>query len=257
MTLPGPVTYCTVNWNTAVFIPARTVQGKVYFTPEDTTGSLKGVALSPGSNPKVTILLPTESIDLVNGDLSIQLIATDNASVNPVGWQYRVSFDLTDDLDNEIAIDSFLINAPGGTTQDLTDLFALVVDPTTGQIITKGLKGDVGLFSGAETLVVLGAVSGNVNIDLSLGSAFSLTLTGATTLNFINEQLGKVNYATLRVTQDANGSRTLDVVGRQGSFGANALANLSATPSATDEVICSTWDNGAHWLVGLSAQGIA
>lgn len=119
----------------------------------------------------------------------------------------------------------------------------------------SGAVGPAGLFTGAETLVMLGSVSGAVNVDLSAASAFSMSLTGNTTVTFANAQAGKVSYATLRVTQGAGGGFTLAVVGAQGSFGVQPL--LSAAAGAVDKIACESWDSGAHWDVSLAGQSIS
>ena len=120
-----------------------------------------------------------------------------------------------------------------------------------------GPTGPQGVFTGAEKLVAVGNVSGAVTLDLSQGSCFTLTLTGNTVVTFTNLQANTVNYATLRVSQDSQSTAwTLDITGRKGSFGANALANLSGTPLATDVVACASW-NGTNWDVALVMQSVS
>jgi len=62
------------------------------------------------------------------------------------------------------------------------------------------MVGQAGAESFVESVVSLGNVSGNVNIDLSAGSHFILTLTGATQLNFINGPANKLQGFTLELT---------------------------------------------------------
>jgi hypothetical protein len=111
------------------------------------------------------------------------------------------------------------------------------------------------VFTGAETLVDLGSVTGAINVDLSTGSAFILTLTGNVTVTFTNPQAGKVTYATLRCVQDATGGHTLTITGAQGSNGVRPVLTLAG--NAVDKVACESWDGGAHWDATLTGQAIA
>jgi hypothetical protein len=69
---------------------------------------------------------------------------------------------------------------------------------------------NVGLKVFSETEVALGNVSGDIssNIDLSLGSVFTMTATGDITINSLANVSNGVS-ATLIITQDATGSRLL------------------------------------------------
>jgi hypothetical protein len=62
----------------------------------------------------------------------------------------------------------------------------------------------------SETEVALGNVTGDIssNIDLNLGSVFTMTATGNITINSLANVSNGVS-ATLIITQDATGSRLL------------------------------------------------
>jgi hypothetical protein len=91
---------------------------------------------------------------------------------------------------------------------------------TTGDIQGNFVKGNGSLLTGvfsnvklqqfAETVVALGNVSGDIssNINLALGSIFTMTATGNITINSMGNANPGVS-ATLIITQDATGSRLL------------------------------------------------
>lgn len=67
-----------------------------------------------------TLIVP-KSIQVnldVTGAFSTQLVATDDADLNPSGWTYEVSFQ----LNGGVSIPSFHITVPTGSTRDLADI---------------------------------------------------------------------------------------------------------------------------------------
>lgn len=68
----------------------------------------------------------------------------------------------------------------------------------------------------AEKKIINAAATGAINLDLSMASTFELTLTGNTTITFINAipSLVSTQSSTVKVTQDGSGNHTL-------SFAAN------------------------------------
>lgn len=111
-----------------------------------------------------------------------------------------------------------------------------------------------GIFTGSEVLSAKGNVSGAITLDLTTASAFSMTLTGNTTVTFTGAQANRVTYATLRITQDATGGRTLTVTGARYSYGAAPV--LSSTAGKTDKLACESWNGGTNWDVALAGQQI-
>lgn len=260
--LPSKVSYGTV---TGTFISAEIdsadadqnpdavyIGGKVTFKPS---------AASIIDAYDKAIILPkpiVATIDVADGVLKgpdgtagINLIATDSTYLNPVDFTWNASFT----FDDGSSLAGFNFQLATGQTLDLSEVIPL--DTSGGVLTIKGDKGDTGFFNGSETRVDLGDLTGAVNVDLEQGSAFTCRLIGNTVLTFINAKAGKVNYVTMRVKQDATGGRTLDVSGRQGAAGVNALANMSATGNTTDQVHFETWDDGAHWTAALTMQAIS
>lgn len=125
MALPSNVGHGTV---TGLFIDnsGASVTGKVTFTP--TAARL----LNPTAEPSpVTILPRAVTVDLVDGAFSQVLVATDDTDLNPVGWNYQVSFVLT----GTKAV-PFYIDVPEGQTVDLATVAP--VAQGNGTMIVRG-----------------------------------------------------------------------------------------------------------------------
>jgi len=117
--------------------------------------------------------------------------------------------------------------------------------PTGGSGVTVGTTAgtvaagnDVRITSAPDARVVaLGNITGAVNLDLSLGTVFTGTLTGDVTATFTNPPAsGKLCEPLIRFTQDGVGSHLLTVAGvlwvyPGGAVGATAPA-VPATPSS-------------------------
>jgi hypothetical protein len=156
MSLPANVNYGTV---TGTFITAVAdgpdddslpdavpCTGKVLFTP--TASKLLNVT----ATPPVTIFPKSIAAVLdVNGAFSVVLVATDDPDLNPVGWQYVVSFALSG-----ITVPAFNIDVLMNTTIDLASASPvpaaggtpIVRGPgmpqggTSGQYVVKGSETD-------------------------------------------------------------------------------------------------------------------
>lgn len=104
--------------------------------------------LIAGATPPVTALPePVVAFLDADGDLAtlvggvpvkgVTLVPNNTAATNPSGsWNYTVSFALTDSTGARVKRSSFNINAPAGTTADLT--LVAQVTPGTGTPITVG-----------------------------------------------------------------------------------------------------------------------
>ena len=85
--------------------------------------------------------------------------------------------------------------------------------PAVGQVLTADSSGDATWEPATPGVVIsLGSVSGTVSCDLSQGIAFTATLTGNTTFQFINWPSGLVEPEIYTV-QDSTGGRTISITG--------------------------------------------
>lgn len=124
MPLPPNVGTGTVTGN---FMDSAGVSmaGKIKFVP--TAKKL----LNATASPPVTILPKAVEVTLSDGGFTQVLVATDDPDNNPVGWNYRVEFQLT-----AAAVDPFNIEVPEGGTVDLT--IVAPVGSANGQMIIRG-----------------------------------------------------------------------------------------------------------------------
>jgi hypothetical protein len=86
------------------------VVGRVYFTPT-------AEFLRDATND---VLYPVHAYSAYldpNGDGQVELVATDNPSLEPVDYTYEVSFDL-----EQVHLDSFHIDVPDGSDRQLADI---------------------------------------------------------------------------------------------------------------------------------------
>ena len=125
-------------------VPAK---GTVTFTAST------GVVLSYADNPnpvavlKAPIVCPLDSEGYLcspgTTNRGVNLLATDDPDLNPVGWVWKVSYQLSDQNNKPLyTINDAPIEVPAGETIDL--IKATPVASSNGVFITKGLKGDKG-----------------------------------------------------------------------------------------------------------------
>lgn len=192
---------------TPVTVP---IVGSVTFTP--TPAAL----LDVGATPPTTILpVPVTATLDAAGSFSVDLVATDDADLNPTGWNYRVSFAFTG-----TKYASFNINVPEGSTVDLATVAP--VASAGGTLITRGIG--VPDTSGAATGDVLAVASDGTTHWIaptggSGGTVTSDSITDATTV-------GKA----LLVAVDAPTARS--AIGAA-SAAQGALANSAVQPTRT------------------------
>lgn len=131
------LTYGTVTGRFDDTFPGETVaiSGTVTFVAE------ADYLLSPDTTPKATLLPTPKTVALVDNAFTVDLIGTDNASLNPLDWTYRVYFQLAA---NNAAIkrEPISIAVPSGVTTDLAD--ATPVAASEGNAIVRGPQGEVG-----------------------------------------------------------------------------------------------------------------
>lgn len=150
MSLPSNVDFGTVV-GTIIDSTGTPAKGKVIFTPA------AKVLINRSSSPPVTITTAPVKVELdADGHFVVQLVATDDPDLNPVGWTYSMSFQLDS---GTIASESILV--PVGATIDVTTVVR--VTSSGGTPITQGEQGDPGppgppnvLLAGTATTVPAG-----------------------------------------------------------------------------------------------------
>ncbi|WP_144659055.1 pyocin knob domain-containing protein [Paenarthrobacter nicotinovorans] len=110
------------------------------------TGSVTFVAepdylLSAETTPKTTILPTPKTVELVDGAFTVELLGTDNASLNPLKWTYRVVFDLAI-AGRPYHRAPINISVPSEVVTDLAD--ATPVAASEGNAVVRGLQGETG-----------------------------------------------------------------------------------------------------------------
>lgn len=148
-------------------VPTGTIHGKFYFASEDAVDSntdpdltvVTGVVNFTASVPVLQMprynstLVPLtfkakfnaqgELVPLKGGGLGIELPATNSPDLDPVGYTWRVEFDLRESSTNHtIQIPSFNMQVSHGEIIDLTTVMPVVESP--GVITLRGPAGPAG-----------------------------------------------------------------------------------------------------------------
>lgn len=185
-------------------VPAK---GSIYFRPSPTK------LLNAGSSPNPVTILPAVVECTLDADgyllgpdntRGVNLVATDDADLNPTDWTWLVEFRLTDQDDVPVSVASYSIELPATTTVDLTtaspvptaDGTYYLVGPAgptgpTGATGPAGADGADGVDGAAATIAVgttsTGAEGTNAavaNSGTSSAAVFDFTIprgdTGAT-----------------------------------------------------------------------------
>lgn len=161
--------------------------------------------------------------------------------------------------DNATLYPIVTIAVPAGYTLFWTDVAGWVVMSAAGSI-QAGVVGPAGPAGGAgptgatgpttitSPVTVLTISAGVVNIDLSLGSLFTLALTAnVTSITFSNlPGASKGQAIFIRMRQDATGSRTVALPSSLKACGGSDTAVQSAANSYTN-IALTTADNGTRW----------
>lgn len=134
MPLPVNVSVCTI---TGKFVNAdgTPTEGTVVFVPTPL------VILDVAAIPPTTIMGTPISVELdVNGAIPVgtTIPATDDPDLSPVDWTYKVIFSSA-----YYKPENFFMNAPGGTTVDLTGVLPIPESPGVPGNIPDGSRGDI------------------------------------------------------------------------------------------------------------------
>lgn len=111
---------------------------------------------------------------------------------------------------------------------------------------------DVSSAGANGAITALSIASGVVNIDLSLGKNFTLSMTAnVTSVTFSNlPGAGFAGEFELQITQDATGSRTLALPASFKALGGSDTAIASAANAVT-VLSAKTFDNGTTWRYAM------
>lgn len=148
------VTALPSNFNTGqvtgrfVDLQGRFEQGKVTFTA-------RAPRLESDATDTVVVGVPIV-VFLVNGEIDIQLPATNDPDITPTGFTYQV----TEEFSNGY-IRQYDIDVPVGSVTDLSDVVS--TDPSTGETVIRTP-------SDPPQLIDLTGESGAVALDLSTGT---------------------------------------------------------------------------------------
>ncbi len=97
------------------------LSGVVTFTPTP------AVVLAPGQSATylpAAVCVPLDATGSLfrDGSAGVVLVATNDSSLNPTAWTYKVSFALFDPAGNVVPYASFGVAVPSGTTVDLASV---------------------------------------------------------------------------------------------------------------------------------------
>lgn len=208
MALPTNVDYGTVvgqfllaygdGVDADVFPDGVPAKGSIYFRPSPVK------LLDAGASPNPVTILPAvvECTLDTNGYLlgpdgtqGVNLVATDDADLNPTDWTWLVEFRLTDQDDVPVSVASYSIELPASTTVDLTTVSPVpsangtyyLVGPTgpTGATGATGPAGDAATIAvGTVTTGAEGSSATVTNSGTSSAAVFDFSIpvgdTGAT-----------------------------------------------------------------------------
>jgi len=190
MSLPATVTFGTVvgsffaavaDGSDAGLDPdSLALTGQVTFTPSVADGRLKAMT----ATPPATINQQPVPVQLTAGAFSVNLIATDNADVDPVDWVWTVDFNLHTSGPGEtlaatrVTVEPFSFSLPAGTTQDLT-LVAPAVPVLGGtyylnEALTAASAAAASAASAAASAALVGAPADSA-VAAIMGSSASAT----------------------------------------------------------------------------------
>lgn len=163
-------------------------KGTLFFTPSP--ANLKDITATPAP---VTILPATVEATLDSeGYLcgygttrGIRLLATDDASANPVDWTWSVSFRLTDQSDTAVTLSPFSFSLPTNQTVDLAVLGP--VPGANGTYYTVGPTGPQG-DPGPANVLNIGTVTTG-----AAGSAADASITGTSPSQTLNLTIPRGN----------------------------------------------------------------
>lgn len=127
---------------------------------------------------------------------------------------------------------------------------------TTGGVARANINSS-GFFEAnfKDKVVALGNSGTAANIDLSLGSVFTATLTGDCTFDIQNAQIG--SSFVLQLTNDATPSRSVAFTGGTNFLYPFGSQGRSTGANAIDIWYFTTFDGGTNWVVALPIKSAA
>lgn len=253
MPIPAGVEKVTVSSGEPLILPDGTpIQGRLLFTGPDMVTIAEDDTIACGT---------TEAV-LVDGEFSIQLIATDATGMNPTGWTYKVTGQFTN-APNWVRY----ISLPKATSSvNLSDVVvANPVDPTSWMIDQAAadaryvnvtgdtMTGDLTLSGSTSDLAVGGnaTVTGNETVGGTLGVTGNTTLSGT---------LGVTGATTLTGGISGNTTLTGDFTSTglvtSGAFRTDIIPPTNRRPMWVNGTVVTNFQTGHGWTVG-SGSGAA
>jgi len=187
-----------------------------------TTSANISAAFFIGNGSQLTGIVGSGAVDSVNGFTGAVTLDTDDIGEGNANLYY-----------SNARVNAFIQSSI--TTTDIdegTNLYYTTTRANTAidnRIVTAVESANVKLKRFSETVVALGNVSGDIssNINLNLGTIFTMTATGNITVNSMANAVPGVS-ATLIITQDGTGNRLLTSNWKYADA-ANVLSNAANT----------------------------
>lgn len=176
---------------------------------------------------------------------------------------YNEAMQILDDLDTSSSASLTLIGADGSPTTEVVNVTqiqftgATVTDAGGGiaqvAVSSSGGGGSANPSHGAFSALTIS--SNTITLDLSTAGIFDLTLTAnVTTVNITNLTSGDANFFTLRIKQDAIGSRSFTVPASWKFPTAAGAYSVTTDPNAVDLLQGVSFDNGTTWQVSYQKK---
>lgn len=155
---------------------------------------------------------------------------------------------------NTLTVDGNGANIDGSTTFTLPDyndsLYMVCNGSTEWKTIQKNVRTDAKLsgieFQGyTETFVNVSASTATTNLSIASANVFNVVLQNNTTINFTNVPTGKVVPATIFVTQDGTGNRSMSVTGA--IYASGGASTVTQDSDSKDLWTYATNDGGSTW----------
>ncbi len=137
---------------------------------------------------------------------------------------------------------------------DGTTWYAIRIQDAAATSLTDPALTKPSMTSVRETFVSNASASGGITLDCALATTFDLQLTGNVTSITLSNVPGSVAFMlTLRLTQDATGSRTVAWPGTV-KWPSAVAPVLSTGATKTDIVSLLTFDGGSSWYGLVAGQ---
>ena len=201
----------------------------------DTHGRVTGIST-------VAVSIPSGSISVTGGDLTMSGttgVAITNATLVNSGVTAGTYKSVTVDVKGRVTAGT---NPTTLTGYGITDGFSIAGGSLSGRV-------DLKTYTESKPFIT---ASPTINLDLTTGTCFDITLTSNTTFTFSNcPNVANTMFSfTLVVRQDATGSRTA-IFPANRPQGGTALS-LTTTANKADIISWMTTDGGTTWFTSIA-----